>query len=81
MIFGGLGARAAHKQKSTKPCSRCSLWYPEDEASCIHCKDISDDHLETFKRRIEAQHESNAKLGRTFIVIAMVLGLLLFFSF
>ena len=81
MSLSGLGARAALRQKPTKLCERCGLRYAIDEAQCTHCKDISDSELADFKERIEAQHESSANLGYLFLVVALVLGILLFFAF
>jgi hypothetical protein len=79
--LGGLGARAALKQNSTKLCNRCGLRYSVNELECTHCKGMSDSELSVFKEHIEASHESNAKFGSIFFVIALALGvwLLLFF--
>ena len=66
MKLGGLGARAALKQKPTKLCNRCGLRYSESELECTHCKDISESELSAFRERIETAHESNAKLGSIF---------------
>lgn len=81
MNLGGLGARAAIKQKPTKLCNRCGLRYLEDELECTHCKDMSDSELTVFKEQVEASHESNAKLGSIFFVIALAFGVLLLLSF
>lgn len=80
MNLGGLGARAALKQKPTKRCDRCGLRYPKDEDKCTHCKDVSDSELAAFKEEIEAQRESGARLGFIFLVIALALGVLLLLS-
>lgn len=77
----GAAARAALKQKPTKPCERCGLRYPEDEVQCTHCKDISDAQLPAFKDHINAQYESGARLGSIFMAIALVIGVLLLLSF
>jgi len=79
--LGGLGARAALKQKPTKLCNRCGLRFSENELECTHCKDRSDSELSEFKEHIEDMRESNAKLGSIFFVIALVLGVLLLLSF
>jgi len=79
--WGGLGARAALKQKPTKPCERCGLRYPEDENECTHCSSISDSELPFFKEHIEAQYRAASSLGSVFFVIAIVLGVLLLLSF
>lgn len=78
MKIGGLGARAAFKQKPTKPCERCGLRHPIDEVRCSHCKDISDQELPTFKENIGTQHELGAKLCSIFFVVALALGVFLF---
>lgn len=80
MRIGGLGSRAALQQKPTKSCDRCGLRYPEDEESCPHCKDIHDSELAGFKEHIQARHEAGARLGRTFFMIAVAIGVLLLLS-
>ena len=81
MNLGGLGARAALKQKPTKPCNRCGLRYEEDADKCVHCGDISDANLSDFKEGIEAQKDAEANLGSIFLVITLALGILLFLLF
>lgn len=80
MNLGGLGARAALKQRPTKRCERCGLRYPKDEDRCTHCKNVSDSELAAFKEQIEAQRESGGRLGAIFLVMALALGVLLFLS-
>ena len=81
MNIGGLGARAALKQKPTNKCDRCGLRYSKDMYSCPHCSDIkSDSELESFKENIENERKAGAHLGVTFLYIALVLIIILFFT-
>ena len=82
MSIGGLATRASLNQKPTKPCERCGLRYPIDEHACPHCKDIKTEaDLALFKEHIESQKEAGSNMGSIFFVVALILGVLLYFLF
>jgi hypothetical protein len=82
MNIGCLGMRSAVEQKPTKRCDSCGLRYPKEEPACTHCKDITTvSELLAFKREIESKHIAGSNLGKRFIVVGLVLGLILFLSF
>ena len=81
MNIGGLGARAALRQKPTRKCERCGLRYPKDLADCPHCHTIrTQADLEAFKAEKAAERAAGVRLGRLFIIVALILLALLLLS-
>ena len=61
------------KIKFTKKCPRCGLRYPQKEAACTHCTNLSDWEVKELQEKYGSYHEGNANLGRLFLYIATVL--------
>ncbi len=81
MVNLGLAGRMAVKQKATQLCQRCGLRYPKDESACLHCKDISTEaELQRFKEKIDGEREAGRSLGKIFIILALILGVLVLLS-
>jgi hypothetical protein len=59
--------------KMTIKCARCGLRYPKNETVCTHCSDLSNQEVENLKTRYDNEHYGNARLGRLFISISILL--------
>ena len=55
-------------------CSRCEDWYVKLLDSCPHCAELSDTELSRIK---EERAEGATKIGRLFLIIAIVVFLLM----
>jgi len=67
------------KIRNYRKCERCGLMYSKKEKDCIHCSGLSDMEVESLKRRHESEGDVHTRLGRTFLLIAVLLiGGLLF---
>jgi hypothetical protein len=59
----------------TRKCRRCKLRYPRKEAHCPHCHHLSDNEVEALKARHKAEQKGNARLGKLFLYIALLIAL------
>jgi hypothetical protein len=81
-MFGGLGAQGLVKRKPTRRCGRCGLRYPKDKRNCTHCTHLkTDQELSDFKSYIVARRKNTAKLGRQFLLVAVLLSLIMLVIF
>ena len=62
-----------------KQCDRCHLLSPDYQDDCQHCQDLSDIQLHDFLQERHNQLAEASNLGRTFIVIAIGILILLLF--
>ena len=59
-------------QRQAITCGRCSLLYPKDEESCIHCASLSDIQLVRLKEEIRQSKLANRNIGFVFFILAIV---------
>ena len=78
MNLGGLLARAVllKDQLHVKPCKRCGLHYDDREPACPHCGGLDDNGLKAMLAEKAQEREGNAAMGRVFLLIGAVLGVL-----
>ena len=78
MSLGGFGLRALllKDQLHIKPCKRCGLHYDEREPECPHCSTLGPEALKAMLEERELEREGNASIGRIFLLIGAVLGVL-----
>lgn len=80
MSFGmGWKAWQLSKLKRRTTCPRCSLKYAATLARCPHCSELDSAGLVELKLWIEQNQQANARLGKTFVYLALllVIGLIL----
>lgn len=79
----GLLARAflLKDQLHIKPCPRCGLHYDQREPACPHCGTLDDQGLKALLAEKARQHEGNAAMGRTFLLIGALLGIFVLIVF
>ena len=74
MSFGmGWQAWRLSKHKNRKRCPRCSLRYDKALDKCPHCSDLDSNGLAELKYRIEQNHRANTRLGRWFVLLAVLI--------
>ncbi|HWU84201.1 MAG TPA: hypothetical protein VN028_02570 [Rhodocyclaceae bacterium] len=77
MDVGGLARAFLLKdQLQVKPCSRCGLHYDQREPKCPHCGDLDAEGLDALLAEQEGARAGNARMGRIFLLIALVLGVI-----
>jgi predicted ATP-dependent serine protease len=76
-----LGVVGDFMRKPLKQCSRCGLKFPKNDEQCLHCSHIKNAvELQKLKETINDEIKSNSKVGSFFLLIALILGLLLFLA-
>jgi len=59
--------------RRTRRCPRCGLWFPKKSPECTHCASLDEAGLARLTERFGQEHEGNANLGRTFLLLAAIL--------
>jgi len=59
--------------KNQQRCARCSLKYDRSLTKCPHCGDLDSNGLAKLKVQIEQNHRANTKLGRVFVLLAVLI--------
>lgn len=57
-------------------CERCGLRRPDTGDQCPHCAGLDDAEVQALRRQAAEQHEGHARLGRTFLIVAAVLAVI-----
>ena len=66
-----------HNIDPTKKCERCELHYSIDKENCPYCKDLNDKQVVLLKMKTRKQQKGNAKLGRLFMYVSILLAILM----
>jgi len=77
----GMSAAWNGMQPKKKRCDRCGLYYTETLAKCSHCGDLDEIGLKDLLQRHDEALEANRGLGKIFIFVAIIISVLLLFSF
>lgn len=76
-----LRAALLKDQLNIKPCPRCGLHYDQRETACPHCAGLDENGLQALLAERDRQQEGNAAMGRTFLLIAALLGVFVLIGF
>ena len=68
-------------QPKRKKCDRCGLYYVEKLEKCSHCGELDERGLHELLQKHNEVLEENAKLGKLFIIVAIILAVPLLISF
>ena len=67
--------------KEMSQCERCGLEHEANLSNCPHCSALNDNELQGFLDKYDKELHSNAKLGKLYIVAALIIGVLIFAYF
>jgi len=69
------------KQPKQKRCDRCQLYYPASLEQCDHCSGLNNSQLAKLKAQHRETLKDNSTFGKYLLFGAVIIGLLLLFSF
>ncbi len=59
-----------------RQCQRCGLRRPDNDDECPHCAGLDDAEVADLRRHTTEEHEGHSRLGRTFLIVAAVLAVI-----
>lgn len=68
---------AERLQPRTLECPRCGLNYPERDARCGYCADLSDAQVAALAKTLNRHRRTNRGMGKVYLLIAGLVALLL----
>lgn len=64
--------------RRTQRCDRRKLRFPKSETYCRHCTGLDEAEVEKLRENIRKQSAANARLGKLFLIAAVLLLAALF---
>ncbi len=65
------------RRKNQKKCTRCGLYTAKDTEKCSHCGDLDPFEFAKFTELRKQYRKSNRNLGKLFLFLAILIGVLL----
>ncbi|MEA5446424.1 hypothetical protein VCB98_11395 [Gammaproteobacteria bacterium AB-CW1] len=62
-------------------CDRCGLQTPKKKSQCQHCHGLDEAGLAALKQRYEEKHITNARIGRVFLILSVLMIALMIIAF
>lgn len=59
--------------RASRKCERCGLRYSDQLERCPHCSGLSETELQQLKLRIATSQRRMASLGKSMLILALVL--------
>ncbi|WNC68185.1 hypothetical protein RI845_16865 [Thalassotalea nanhaiensis] len=77
----GMSAAWRSMQPKKKRCKRCGLFYTKALGKCNNCSHLNESQLAQLKKQHQKSLSANSALGKTMLLCAVIIGLLLLASF